>query len=62
MKKEKIKDYTCVSKSNLQDFNHEVRRLINNGYEPIGGVSMSLSLINGMTIYETIYAQALIRY
>ena len=52
-----INDYRVVSDYNIEDFQRKVNKAILAGFQPLGGVAISIN-----TDYDTQYIQAMVTY
>ncbi len=58
----KVTDYMCVSDVDSGKFAVKIAELLSEGYQPLGGVSMTSCVAHPMPNVFIAYAQAMVKY
>lgn len=58
----KVTDYMCVADVDSAKLTVKVAELLSEGYQPLGGISMTSCVVQPMPNVWTGYAQAMVKY
>lgn len=57
-----VTDYMCVSDTDSAELTVKVAKLLSEGYQPLGGITMTSCVVPAMTSVFIAYAQAMVKY